>query len=108
MIQKEFIQVDEKTLARVTFILPEAIWADTIYLVGDFNQWNKTSHPMRRDLEGRWVTTIELETGRVYQFRYLCDGEWMNDNAADAYVYNPYGSHNFIVVTDPDFKQYRD
>jgi hypothetical protein len=37
----------------------------------------------------------DLELGRAFQFRYLRDGEvWLNDNQADAYVPNPYGSDN--------------
>ncbi|KAN0044951.1 hypothetical protein ACTA71_006477 [Dictyostelium dimigraforme] len=28
--------------------------AHEVYLVGDFNQWNKTSHPLERDNYGRW------------------------------------------------------
>jgi hypothetical protein len=47
----------------------------------------------------------DLELGRAFQFRYLRDGEvWLNDNQADAYVPNPYGSDNFVIVTDPNFK----
>lgn len=52
---------------------------------------------------------MELVLGRAYQFRYLLDNKhWMNDNQADAYVDNSYGSDNFVVVTDPNFKHYRD
>ena len=109
MVHKEFTKVGDELVARVTFSLPDSIWADAIYLVGDFNQWNRTSHPLRRDREGGWRITIELEPGRVYQFRYLRDGqEWLNDSQSDAYVANPYGSDNSVVVTDPDFRPYHD
>jgi 1,4-alpha-glucan branching enzyme len=109
MIHKTFVEVGGKLVARVTFTLPSSIWADTIHLVGDFNHWNRTSHPLQRDREGGWQITLDLEVGRVYQFRYLRDGrEWMNDNQSDAYVANPYGSDNSVVVTDPDFRPYHD
>ena len=49
-----------------------------------------------------WTITVDLELNREYQFRYLKDGEWMNDNQADAYAQNPYGSDNFVVVTKED------
>lgn len=107
MIQKTFVQTETGTIARVVFTLPDSIWADSIYLVGDFNNWNQTTHQMAHNQQGQWTITVELELGRAYQFRYLRDGEWMNDNQADAYVYNPYESHNFVVVTDPEFKPYR-
>lgn len=109
MIHKTFIETDGRPVARVTFALPDIIQADTIYLVGDFNDWNRASHPFRQDREGRWSITVDLELGRAFQFRYMCDDEgWMSDNQADAYVPNPHGSDNFVVVTDPNFKPYYD
>lgn len=107
MIRKTFVEDDGKAIARVTFILPDSIWADKIHLVGDFNDWNRTSHPFRRDRRGNWTITVDLEVGRAYQFRYLLDNQqWVNDNQADAYVYNSYGSDNFVVITDPQFKHH--
>lgn len=52
---------------------------------------------------------MDLELGHAYQFRYLRDGEeWVNDGQADAYVSNPYGSDNSVIITDPEFKPYHD
>lgn len=105
MIDKAFAESGGRSFARVTFTMPNSTWADSICLVGDFNGWNRTSHPLQRDRDGRWVLTVELELGRAYQFRYLRDGkEWLNDSHADAYVYNQYGSDNFAVVTDRKFE----
>ena len=102
MIHKAFVQSEKESIARVTFTFPSGIWADRIYLVGDFDGWNRTSHPLQRDREGQWSLTIDLPLSQVYQFRYLCDGErWVNDRQADDYVLNPYGSNNFVVRTDP-------
>jgi 1,4-alpha-glucan branching enzyme len=109
MIQKAFVNVQGRKIARVTFTLPDSVWADKIYLVGDFNGWNRVSHPLRRDREGRWFLTVELDLGRAYQFLYLRDGQdWMNDGQADAYTHNTFGNHSFVVITDPNFKQYCD
>lgn len=102
MIHKTFIQRDQQTLARVTFVLPNNIWADQIALVGDFNGWDRVSHPFQRDREGQWIVSVDLQVGRAYQFRYLRDGRfWMNDSEADA----PDGkNNNFVVITDPPNK----
>lgn len=109
MIRKIFTETEQGPVVRVVFTLPNSIWADQIHLVGDFNGWSTTSHPMQRNREGEWELSVDLEPGRAYQFRYLCDGDrWMNDSQADAYVMNPYGSDNFVIITDPSFKQYRD
>ncbi len=101
MIQKQYIRTLQTTTCRLTFVLPELIWADSVYVVGDFNGWDMTALPMQQDAQGQWKATIEVEAGGVYQFRYLCDGDWLNDNQADAYYANDYGGHNSVVMTDP-------
>ena len=47
MVRKEFLEIGGKVVARVTFALPSSIWADAIYLVGDFNQWGHQTGAMR-------------------------------------------------------------
>lgn len=103
MIQKSFIEVDGHPVARVSFVLPNGTWAGSISLVGDFNGWNTLSHRLEHTNEGKWMITVDLKMNRSYQFRYLCDGEWINDGQADAYVHNRHGSDNFVVITDPEF-----
>lgn len=102
MIRKAFTQVDGRPVARVTFMLPGSIWADNIYLVGDFNDWNQSSHPFRQTDQGTWTFTVDLEVSRAYQFRYWRDGEWTNDGQADAYRPAQDGREAFIVMTEPD------
>ncbi len=83
---------------RVTFTVPAEVGAQTVHLCGEFNGWDRTSHPLKRRRDGRFSTTITLETGRSYRFRYLLDGErWENDWQADAYVPNEYGSEDSVV-----------
>ena len=84
---------------RVTFSMPSAIWADSIYLVGDFNNWSKTATPLALDDSG-WHITLELEANRSYQYRYLVNNdEWHNDWHADRYEPNEYGGDNSVVNT---------
>jgi len=110
MIHKVFIEREGQSVAQVTFTVPNGLWVDMLYLVGDFNEWQYTTYPMTHDeCAGHWRITVDLEIGRAYQFRYLCDRDhWLNDSQADAYVVNPYGTDNFVVVTDPKFKHYSD
>ena len=74
MIKKDIIEANGKTLAHVTFSVPSSIWADRINLVGDFNGWDRLSHPFQRDREGAWIISVDLEIGQSYQFYYLSDG----------------------------------
>ncbi|NLV73862.1 MAG: glycoside hydrolase [Chloroflexi bacterium] len=84
----------------VTFTLPATIWAETITLVGDFNNWNTLSHPFQRSRDDTsWQVTLELDTGATYQFRYLVNGnQWQNDPQADGSAVNPFGGVNSILT----------
>jgi 1,4-alpha-glucan branching enzyme len=98
MLKKQYLKA--RPVCKVTFALPEAIRAETAYLVGDFNEWNETRTPMKKLKKGRFTVTLELEKGREYQFRYLVNGEeWQNDWHADKYAPNPFGEENSVVVT---------
>lgn len=98
MIRKE--PGSAPNVVRVTFELPETVWAESANLVGEFNGWDATSLAMQRGRnEASWEITLELERGKEYQFRYLINGtEWCNDWAADRYVPNTYGGDNSVVV----------
>lgn len=86
-LKKQFLK--SKPVCKVTFKLSEeeAKSADKVRLVGDFNNWDKSAPPMKKLKNGGFTTTVDLETGKEYQFRYLLDDQsWENDWAADAYV----------------------
>jgi len=59
--------------AWVTFILPAAIWADQVSLVGDFNGWSPSAMPLRHEEHG-WTITLELPMGRTYHYSLLLGG----------------------------------
>lgn len=83
---------------RVTFEVPAETNAETACLCGEFNEWDKTAHPMKRRKDGRFSLTVSLKPGQEYRFRYLLDDErWENDGDADAYVPNPFGSEDSVV-----------
>lgn len=57
----------------------EAHNANEVALVGEFNNWNKKSHIMKKTITG-FEITIELSKGNTYQFKYVLDGQtWIND-----------------------------
>ena len=98
MLKKQYFK--NKTTCKVTFYTPAAIEAETIYLVGDFNEWSEQATPMDKLKDGRFKVTLDLEKDAEYQFRYLVNGsEWHNDWEADKYVPNPYTGDNSVVVT---------
>lgn len=98
MLKKQFFK--NKSTCKVTFYINAAIEAETVHLVGDFNNWEEKTTSMEALKDGRFKVTLELETGREYQFRYLINGaEWHNDWEADKYVPNPFSGDNSVVIT---------
>lgn len=84
---------------RVTFELPLDVNAETAFLCGEFNDWDKEALPMKKLKSGVLKVATTLETGREYRFRYWLDGErWENDWDADAYKPNEFGSEDSILA----------
>ena len=92
-----------KPVCKVTFTLPkEAVdGAKEVKVLGEFNNWSwKEGLPMKSGKEG-YKATVELVTGRHYEFRYMLDNEtWVNDWEADAYYPTPYGVENSVVFIE--------
>jgi hypothetical protein len=70
--------------------------AKQVALCGDFNGWSPTATPMKRHNDDRWETTVALAPGR-YQYKFIVDGEWIADPAAQKNVPNEHGSLNSVV-----------
>jgi 1,4-alpha-glucan branching enzyme len=85
---------------RVVFELPACVWADRIYLSGDFNQWDERNTALRQDRDGVWRVALDLPAGSRYEFRYIVDGQWRTDFHADGCTGNQYGAHNSVVVAE--------
>lgn len=87
MIKKQFLKT--KPVCKVTFSLPgESVGeVENVQLVGDFSKWMDAPINMKKHKDGSFKTTVNLETGKKYQFRYFIDGQrWENDGEADAYA----------------------
>ena len=99
-IRKQYLK--SKPVCKVTFRIPEEMGnsAKTAHIVGEFNNWTLFSTPMKKLKSGAFTTTLNLEPGREYQFRYLLDeNTWGNDQDADKSVSSPYGdSENSVIV----------
>lgn len=91
-----------RPICKVTFRLKgqESEGAQTVHLVGEFNNWDKRETPMQRLKNGDFKTILDLPPGRSYQFRYLINGErWINDPQADGYAYCAFGNCENSVLT---------
>ena len=87
-----------REICRVTFVLPPEVGASSVAVAGEFNDWDKESHPLTRRKDGRFSRTLSLKAGADYRFRFWVDeSQWENAWDADEYIPNEYGTEDSIV-----------
>lgn len=84
---------------KVTFKIPAELGAESGAVLGEFNDWQSEANLLTKRKDGSLSTTISLEAGKEYRFRYFLDGKtWMNDEAPDSFAPNRYGGQDCIVT----------
>ena len=83
---------------RVTFTLA-APGADTVFLAGDFNDWEETV-PMNMEPNGKCSKTLMLLPGR-YEYKFKVDGHWQCDPENSEQCDNVHGTTNSVIVVPP-------
>ncbi len=83
---------------RVTFTLT-APGAATVFLAGDFNDWDETM-PMNMEPNGKCRKTMLLLPGR-YEYKFKIDGHWRCDPENPAQCDNVHGTNNSVIVVSP-------
>ncbi len=81
---------------KMTFTL-HAPDAQSVKLAGNFSSWEHEAKPMRRLKNGSWKATLSLEP-KTYEYRFLVDGQWVDDPECDARKPNPFGGENCVCV----------
>ena len=71
--------------------------ANDVYLVGDFNKWNPIKKRLKMNEKGEWLTRSMLPVGE-HQYKFIIDGEWVNDPGAVKYVTNGIGTQNSVRI----------
>jgi 1,4-alpha-glucan branching enzyme len=92
MSQKKQFQ-EKEPVCKVTFIMSKDVVGsvERVNLAGEFNNWNTKSIPMKKNRNGDFSVSIDLEKGREYHFKYVIDGHtWINEPNADKHVSNPF------------------
>lgn len=71
--------------------------AKSVKIGGSFNDWNPGDEfLMERDEYGTWTKSIILEPG-TYQYKFVVDGEWVEDRNNTNYINNAYGGNNSVL-----------
>ncbi len=98
MLTKRYLKT--KNEVDVTFELDRPD-ADSVEWVAETTGWQPV--PMKKANRGKGPhrLRVRLPKGTATQFRYLLNGRrWENDESADAYWPNEFGSDNSVVLTD--------
>ncbi len=94
-ISKQYLKT--KPVCKVTFTVP-AKEAKKVAVVGDFNNWNPKGSMLKKLKNGNFKGTFDLPKENTFEFRYLVDGAYVNDEAADRYQWNEYaGAENAVL-----------
>lgn len=84
----------------VEFIL-DMPQANAVTVAGEFNNWDISQKPLRKNGDGIWHGTVTLQPGR-YEYRFVVDGQWINEPTAKESNTNCFGSENSVrVVAQP-------
>lgn len=86
---------------KVTFVLPDDHpYGDEVSVVGDFNDWTPGANRFVRRSNQTYSTNVMLPEDSRFSFRYYSeDVGWINENEADDFEPNDFGSTNCVVQT---------
>jgi hypothetical protein len=71
--------------------------AQAVFVAGSFNGWQPSAMPLQKQANGRWLVELTLEPGR-HEYRFVVDGQWTDDPLSPAYVSNPFGGLNGVLM----------
>jgi Glycogen recognition site of AMP-activated protein kinase len=77
----------------------EAPSAKNVQLAGDFTNWEQSPLDMVQSYDGTWFTIVPLLPG-TYTYRFIVDGQWLDDPSCHCHEPNPFGSANAVVNVD--------
>ena len=70
---------------RVTFALPMDEPGGAVSVVGNFNDWNPFTHPLRKRANRTRSAAVTVQAGSTLHFRYLAEGGlWFDDESVPA------------------------
>ena len=68
-----------------------------VQIAGSFNDWDSTRGNLKKDSAGNWSGTFDFKPGR-YEYRFVVDGNWENDQDNNEIVPNNLGTFNNVIV----------
>ena len=98
-LTKELLSIEEKDVnISIKQFLIHAPQAGSVYILGDFNEWQKTEASRLTKMEnGNWSAHVILEKGR-YRYKYLIDDQWIHDSENPQKETNTFGSLDSVLI----------
>jgi 1,4-alpha-glucan branching enzyme len=94
-IKKQFIKT--KPVCKVTFSV-DAKEASSVSVVGDFNNWDVAEGALSKLKNGTFKGAYDLNKDASYEFKYVIDGEFVNEPEADSFKWNDFaGTENSVL-----------
>ena len=94
-IKKQVIKT--KPVVKVTFSI-EAKEANAVAVIGDFNNWNPSEGELSKLKNGTFKAVFDLPKDHSFEFKYLVDGNYVNEPEADSYRWNEFANAENSVL----------
>jgi 1,4-alpha-glucan branching enzyme len=78
---------------KLAYHMPEA---KSVTVAGSFCDWQPDRIAMKKNKKGFWTTTLTLPPGR-YEYRFVVDGEWLDDPNCTERTPNEFGWENCVI-----------
>lgn len=70
--------------------------AKEVFIAGEFNSWQLNELGRMTNNDGTWSKKLNLDSGK-YRYRFVIDGEWVEDANNPQREVNPYGSVDSLI-----------
>jgi 1,4-alpha-glucan branching enzyme len=87
----------KKGRSLVTFVYEPRDHCHHVALAGTFNNWQPEQGKMVRQKDGTFRKRLNLNPGE-YRYKFLVDGEWIEDAGAERLVANAFGTRDALVT----------
>jgi hypothetical protein len=74
--------------------------AKSVYVVGNFNDWDATKTPLTLSADSVWTGNIMVMPGR-YEYQLVVDGKWIADPGAQQTAASEFGTANSVLTVSP-------
>jgi len=98
VLEKKMNEILKKELPKFNEVIfsvfaPEA---KEVYVAGEFNNWKLEDSGRMLKNNGTWSKKLNLNGGK-YRYRFVIDGNWIEDSANPLKEVNPYGSVDSLI-----------